>query len=70
MSVVVEQGVDEPGRIVIVDDEDMVLVALSSFLALETRHEVLTFSRAQAALDFIDQNDVDMIISDFLMPEI
>lgn len=69
MSVIVEQGVDEQGRIVIVDDEDMVLVALSSFLALETRHEVLTFNRGQAALDFIAKNDIDMIISDFLMPE-
>jgi putative two-component system response regulator len=61
--------VEEQGRIVIVDDEDMVLVALSSFLALETRHEVLTFTRAKDALDYVENNDVDMIISDFLMPE-
>jgi DNA-binding NtrC family response regulator len=69
MSIIVEPGVEEQGRIVIVDDEDMVLVALSSFLALETQHEVLTFTRASDALAFIEKNDIDMIISDFLMPE-
>jgi DNA-binding NtrC family response regulator len=69
MSIIVEPGVEEQGRIVIVDDEDMVLVALSSFLALETRHEVLTFTRAKDALEYIEKNDVDMIVSDFLMPE-
>ena len=69
MSIIVEPGIEEQGRIVVVDDEDMVLVALSSFLALETRHEVLTFTRARDALEYIEKNDVDMIISDFLMPE-
>jgi DNA-binding NtrC family response regulator len=69
VSVIVEQGADDRGRIVIVDDEDMVLVALSSFFALETQHEVLTFTRAQDALGYIEKNDIDMIISDFLMPE-
>jgi len=69
VSIIVEPGIEEQGRIVVVDDEDMVLVALSSFLALETRHEVLTFTRARDALEYIEKNDVDMIISDFLMPE-
>jgi DNA-binding NtrC family response regulator len=69
MSIIVEPGVEEQGRIVIVDDEDMVLVALSSFLALETHHEVLTFTRAKDALEYIEKNDVDVIVSDFLMPE-
>ena len=38
-------------------------------MALETQHEVLTFTRAPDALAFIEKNDIDMIISDFLMPE-
>lgn len=61
----------EQGRIVIVDDEEMVLVALSSFLALETNHEVVTFTRAPAALEYLQKPDadVDVIVSDFLMPE-
>ena len=32
------------GKIVIVDDEDMVLTSLNSFLALETEYEVSTFT--------------------------
>jgi len=47
----------------------MVLVALSSFLALETKHEVVTFTRAPAALEYLEREDADVIVSDFLMPE-
>lgn len=59
----------EHGRVVIVDDEEMVLVALSSFLALETSYDVATFTRAGVALDDLATHDADVIISDFLMPE-
>ncbi len=59
----------ERGRVVIVDDEEMVLVALSSFLALETSYEVSTYTRAGIALDDLAVQDADVIISDFLMPE-
>lgn len=62
-------GEGERGRVVIVDDEEMVLVALSSFLALETAYEVATFTRAGQALDDLTRADADVIISDFLMPE-
>ena len=55
--------------IVIVDDEDMVLTSLNSFLSLETEYEVKTFTSAQDALDFIKDNEVDLVVSDYLMPE-
>ena len=56
--------------IVIVDDEGMVLTSLESFLALETDYQVHTFpSPAVAALEFIRSNDVRLVISDYLMPE-
>jgi DNA-binding NtrC family response regulator len=55
--------------IVIVDDEEMVLTSLKSFLALETEYRVLTFVSAQEALKYIEDNDIDLIISDYLMPE-
>jgi DNA-binding NtrC family response regulator len=60
---------DETGSIMIVDDEEMVLTSLSSFLGLETEYEVLTFTRASAALEHLRENDIDLVISDFLMPE-
>jgi DNA-binding NtrC family response regulator len=55
--------------IVIVDDEDMVLTSLNSFLSLETDYYVTTFTSAQEALEYVKENNVDLIISDYLMPE-
>jgi DNA-binding NtrC family response regulator len=57
------------GRLVIVDDEDMVLSSLDSFLGLETDYDVHTFTRPAAALDFAGGTDVDLVVSDYLMPE-
>jgi DNA-binding NtrC family response regulator len=59
----------EKGIIVIVDDEEMVLTSLKSFLSLETEYEVRTFLSAREALEFIQANDVDLVMSDYLMPE-
>jgi DNA-binding NtrC family response regulator len=56
-------------RIVIVDDEEMVLTSLRSFLELETQYEVLTFLSPAEALKYIARNEVDLVISDYLMPE-
>ncbi len=59
----------ESGRIVIVDDEEMVLTSISSFLSLETTYDVSTFLSAKEAITFVQENDVDLVISDYLMPE-
>jgi DNA-binding NtrC family response regulator len=55
--------------VVIVDDEDMVLTSLNSFLSLETDYVVETFTSARDALEYIEKNDIDLVISDYLMPE-
>jgi DNA-binding NtrC family response regulator len=55
--------------IMIVDDEEMVLTSISSFLTLETDYDVITYDTAAAALDYAESNRVDLVISDFLMPE-
>jgi DNA-binding NtrC family response regulator len=55
--------------IVIVDDEDMVLTSLNSFLSLETEYTVESFLNPKEALKFIEHNDVDLVLSDYLMPE-
>ena len=60
---------DQSGNIVIVDDEEMVLVSIHSFLTLETDYKVTTFSHPKDALAFIRENDVDLVISDYLMPD-
>ena len=55
--------------IVILDDEEMVLTSLKSFLTLETEYHVETFTSAKDALDFVMNNSVDLVVSDYLMPE-
>jgi len=55
--------------VVIVDDEEMVLKSISAFLNLETQHEVMTFTSPQKALDYIHNHEVDIVVSDYLMPE-
>ncbi len=63
---------DEPeirSRILIVDDEEMVLTSLKSFLELETDYEVVTFTKASEALEHARSQPVDLVISDYLMPD-
>jgi len=60
---------DKPASIIIVDDEDVVLRSLSSLLSLETDYEIHTFVSPFAALDVFKDIHVDLVISDFLMPE-
>ena len=62
-------NVDETGQLVVVDDEDMVLTSIRSFLALETEYDVATFTSAKDALAFIEGSGADLVISDYLMPE-
>lgn len=60
---------EQAETIVIVDDEDMVLTSLNAYLTLETDYVVETFSSATKALEFIGSNPIDLVISDYLMPE-
>ncbi|MFQ5708637.1 MAG: SpoIIE family protein phosphatase [bacterium] len=55
--------------IMLVDDEEMVLQSLSSYLKLETDYQVLTFKSPSEALKALKRTKVDLVISDFLMPE-
>lgn len=56
-------------NLVLVDDEQLVLSSLKSFLSLETDYKINTFLSAIEALDFIENNDIDLVLSDYLMPE-
>lgn len=59
----------EKSNIVIVDDEEIVLTSLRSLIALETNYEANCFTSVGKALDFVKNNNVDLVVSDFLMPE-
>ena len=56
-------------NIVIVDDEQLVLSSLNSLLSLETDYNIITFLSAKEAIKFIGDNDTDLVLSDYLMPE-
>lgn len=60
----------ERESVLIVDDEEMVLTSLSTYLALESDYEVITFTSARRAIAHLEAQDVGIIISDFLMPEL
>ena len=55
--------------VVLVDDEEMVVASLNSFLSLETDYKVISFTSAKEALEYVENNDVDIVVSDYLMPE-
>ena len=57
-----------PG-VLLVDDEEMVGTALRSFLELETSYDVHTFTSPTRALDSLDQLRIDVVVADFMMPE-
>ena len=59
---------DSVEKILILDDEEMVITSLSSFLELETEYDVVTFTDGAAALEYVRQTPVDLAISDYLMP--
>ena len=56
--------------VLLVDDEEMVVTSIKSFLTLETDYEVVSFTSPKEALAFVKDNRVDLVISDYLMPDI
>jgi cyclic di-GMP phosphodiesterase len=57
--------------ILLVDDEEMVLNSMKSFFAIESDYKLMTYTSPIKALEDLDRNHthVDLVISDYLMPE-
>ena len=55
--------------VMIVDDEDMVITSIKAFLQLETDYNIHGFTDAEAAAEFAGKNQVDVAVSDYLMPK-
>ncbi len=55
-------------RILIVDDDEMVLMAVNELLGQEG-YEVQTISNGAEALKKLDQNGYDLLLLDIIMPE-
>ena len=57
------------GKIVIVDDEKVVTSAFKTLLKVEEFNDGHFFNSPKEALEFLKENKPDIVISDFLMPE-
>ena len=60
----------EMGKIVVVDDEKIVTSAFKTLLKVEGFADAHFFNSPKEALEFLKYNKPDLVISDFLMPEI
>ena len=54
--------------IALVDDEEMVIISIKAFLALETDYAVRGFTDPEDAARFLKESPVDVVVSDYLMP--
>jgi DNA-binding NtrC family response regulator len=61
---------DASATILVVDDEPSVGQTLAALLELETPHKVLVETSPHRAIQVAKVNPLDMVISDFLMPEL
>jgi DNA-binding NtrC family response regulator len=56
--------------ILLVDDEEMILSSIKSFLAIDSNYKLMTYTSPLKALEDLGKMArVDLIISDYLMPE-
>jgi DNA-binding NtrC family response regulator len=55
-------------RVVLVDDDELVTSSLRSFMSLELELDPIVFNDAEKAAQYVENNELDLIISDFLMP--
>lgn len=60
---------DSNQTVLVVDDEEMVLKSIGNYLEMETDYRILTFTSPVTALKSLDNSEVDLVISDYLMPE-
>ena len=61
---------DGQPRVVIVDDEEMVITSIRAFLQLETDFAVNGFTTPEQAVKHLETTPVDVVVSDYLMPKL
>lgn len=59
---------DSRASVVLVDDEEMIITSLRALLQLETEHDIHGFTDPAEAAKFMETNQVDVCVSDYLMP--
>ena len=59
---------NEQYTVLIVDDEEMVTTSISTLFMLETDYNTLTFNSPIEAIGAAQDEEIDLVISDYLMP--
>jgi DNA-binding NtrC family response regulator len=59
---------DTDPTVMLIDDEEMVVTALHSFLQLETQYNILTYTSPSEALQAVEDQDVQVVVADYMMP--
>ena len=59
----------KPASILIVDDDELVLSSLRGVFSLQTDYNVLEATDPRKAIELVEHNPLDVVISDFLMPQ-
>jgi serine phosphatase RsbU (regulator of sigma subunit) len=59
----------KPASILIVDDDDLVLSSLRGVFSLQTDYEIHEATDPNKALELVARTPLDVVISDFLMPQ-
>lgn len=60
---------NEEYTVLLVDDEEIVTTSISALLMLETDYDVLVFNSPIEALEEMRHEEIDLVISDYLMPD-
>ncbi len=61
---------EPPPRVLVVDDEEMVVTSLRSLLQLETNYRVEVCTDPRQALELVKVSEPDLVIADYLMPQL
>ncbi|HEX2523785.1 MAG TPA: response regulator, partial [Terriglobia bacterium] len=64
------RGEEKRARIVLVDDDELVLSSLRTMFEINVGYEVLAFGDPLLAVEALARNPVDLVISDYLMPKL
>ena len=56
-------------KILLVDDNDFILCMMEKFISEWPEYETSTASNGQEAIDMINQEEFDLVITDILMPK-
>lgn len=61
--------INPQAEVVLVDDEEMVITSVRAFLTLETEYNIHGFTSPAAAVEHLETHPADVVVSDYLMPQ-